>query len=150
MRWRLLMEEYDLTFHYIKGEKNVVADALSRLVASESAMEDDTVNLIEDAFEISNADWRRFYQPLTIAEIGKFQKNDPYVQRLQQESPERLGELFEDIGKKAGADFVITETNVVDKKQRIIVPRALAPRLMAWYRTIPCWYIRELKDCITL
>ena len=31
MRWRLLLEEYGPTIKYIKGERNVVADALSRL-----------------------------------------------------------------------------------------------------------------------
>jgi RNase H-like domain found in reverse transcriptase len=31
MRWRLLLEEYGPELHYIKGENNIVADALSRL-----------------------------------------------------------------------------------------------------------------------
>ena len=31
MRWRLLIEEFGPTIEYIKGPKNVVADALSRL-----------------------------------------------------------------------------------------------------------------------
>ena len=31
MRWRLYIEEYSPDLQYIKGEKNVVADALSRL-----------------------------------------------------------------------------------------------------------------------
>src|SRR5687768_6921045 len=31
MQWRLYIEEYSLDLQYIKGEKNAVADALSRL-----------------------------------------------------------------------------------------------------------------------
>ena len=31
MRWRLFIEEYSPDLQYIKGENNVVADALSRL-----------------------------------------------------------------------------------------------------------------------
>src|SRR5688500_8606044 len=31
MQWRLYIEEYSLDLQYIKGENNVVADALSRL-----------------------------------------------------------------------------------------------------------------------
>jgi hypothetical protein len=29
--WLLLLEEYGVTFEYLSGKKNVVADALSRL-----------------------------------------------------------------------------------------------------------------------
>ena len=31
MRWRLILEEFNPTLTYIKGENNIVADALSRL-----------------------------------------------------------------------------------------------------------------------
>ena len=31
LRWRLIIEEYGPGIEYIKGEKNIVADALSRL-----------------------------------------------------------------------------------------------------------------------
>ena len=31
MRWRLVLEEYGPQLHYIKGENNIIADALSRL-----------------------------------------------------------------------------------------------------------------------
>ena len=39
MRWRLLLEEYGPTFIHIKSEKNIVADALSRLDTEEKQEE---------------------------------------------------------------------------------------------------------------
>ena len=36
MRWRLYIEEYSPELHYIKGEDNDVADALSRLQKEEA------------------------------------------------------------------------------------------------------------------
>ena len=64
MRWRLILEEYGPELKYIKGEHNVVADALSRLqmlplkseskpsyMAENFGLEED--DLPEDAFPLS-------------------------------------------------------------------------------------------------
>ena len=37
LRWRILIEEFNPTFYYLPGPRNVVADALSRLPISEAA-----------------------------------------------------------------------------------------------------------------
>ena len=142
LSWRLALEEYILTFHFIQGEKNIIADQLSRLFISdldspteESMLIHDAFCLEEDAFDMIEASWRKFYQPLTLAEIGRKQKDDADVRELRRLSPDRLGETFEDIGKKTGSDHVLTLLDPVDNKQRIIVPKELRQRLMNWYHT---------------
>jgi hypothetical protein len=40
MRWRLFIEEYSPDLQYIKGENNVVADALSHLPHTSTTYED--------------------------------------------------------------------------------------------------------------
>ena len=39
MRWHLILDEYGIGFHYIKGQHNAVADALSRLDSSDDVPE---------------------------------------------------------------------------------------------------------------
>ena len=44
MSWRLILEQVDPELKYIKGEKNAVADALSRLEMSDN---EDILNIYE-------------------------------------------------------------------------------------------------------
>lgn len=134
MRWRLLIQEYAPTLHYIKGGKNVVADALSRLMFEDTVdNDDDGFAMVAEILDVTP--WRNFSQPITIKEIGKAQKQDRYLRLLRRQAPDRLGEFFEDIGKKSGPDKVVTESDVTDQQQRIVVPADLTQRLMQWYHT---------------
>lgn len=134
-RWRLIIEEFAPTLHYVQGSKNVVADALSRLPFKSDSSDDDLFFMVDEAFDM--ASWRQFIQPLTIREIQREQAKDKYVKQVLQQAPDRLGELFEDIGQKAGPDRVLTETNPVDRKlSRIIVPQSLTRRLIKWYHAM--------------
>ena len=47
MRWRLALEEFVPTLTYIPGVKNVVADALSRLLMDETSIIDDDLFIDE-------------------------------------------------------------------------------------------------------
>ena len=47
MRWRLILEEYGPELRYIKGENNVVADALSRLEIMDQPISKDSASMAE-------------------------------------------------------------------------------------------------------
>jgi transposase InsO family protein len=135
LRWRLAIEEFNITFHYVKGEKNLIADVLSRFPTKENTgIKKNNDHIVDEIFTV--IDWRRFYQPLTMKEIGREQQTDKYIELLQEQAPDRLGQMFEDIGQKAGPDSVLTEKDTVDGHERILVPTSLTGRLMEWYHTI--------------
>jgi len=130
LRWLMEIEDYGPTFHYIKGEKNSIADALSRLPIDPVTPEEG-LNLVQECFDLSPF-WRDFQQPITLKEIGTKQKKDPHVQQLRTQAPDTLGEWFEDIGKKTGPDSVRTERGS-DGKARIVMPAVLRKQLTRWY-----------------
>jgi hypothetical protein len=77
MRWRLLLEEYGPEIKYLKGSKNIVADALSRLnIQNDNNVIDSTDKLIQSnctlfATEISNDIF-----PLQLKSIMREQQKD--------------------------------------------------------------------------
>ena len=72
MRWRLILKEYGPELRYIKGESNLVADALSRLdmIATHPPTEEEVANLFAT---IANGHWVKA-SPLSYAHIANCQK----------------------------------------------------------------------------
>ena len=54
MRWRLIIEEYSPEFIYIKGESNIVADALSRLELTPSKNETENDQISHDMYYLAD------------------------------------------------------------------------------------------------
>jgi hypothetical protein len=132
MRWRLMMEDYAPTIHYVKGEKNVVADTLSRNpINTLTAPEEDTYSMTEECWDM--ASWRRSEQLITMQTIGKEQSKDKFTKQVMKNSPDAIGELFEDIGSKDGPVRVTTIKDPIDNKFRVLVPQTLQRRLLLWY-----------------
>jgi len=55
------------------------------------------------------------------------------LKKLQDENPGRIGELYEDIGRKSGAAKILTLKSPTDDMERILVPESLRTKLILWY-----------------
>jgi hypothetical protein len=81
MRWCLILEEYyGPELRYIKGESNVVADALSRLdmLADHPVREEEIAEMF--AADSDTGTWAKA-SPLAYSNIEDHQKNDPEIQK---------------------------------------------------------------------
>ena len=72
MRWRLMIEEFGPEIKYIKGENNVVADALYRLEMSDNQ---DILN-ISELYGYDDEDLTDKAYPICYHDIAKSQKTD--------------------------------------------------------------------------
>ena len=84
LRWRLYIEEYTRDLKYSHGEKNVVADALSRLLLILNKVEDSQEHYftIMDSYGLSKVikETENFYfHPLSYTLIDQAQQVDPEI-----------------------------------------------------------------------
>ena len=128
MRWRLYIEEYSPDLRYIKGPKNVVADALSRL--------DLNVNKAEDTQEAFSAVMQNFgaeeedlsLHPVSYLKIEEAQKKDPKLMKKLREDKYTIQE-FVGGGKTR---------SLVCHNGKIVVPQKLQHHVTDWYHTVLC------------
>jgi hypothetical protein len=107
LRQRLVLEEFGVDLEYIKGAKNVVADALSRLPTEELFMFDEDVEF-----------------PLNLALIADKQQDAQLAAGLEQRPPK-----YETTQRNGTAVFVHKQTG------SIYVPAALRSSILQWYHT---------------
>ena len=83
MRWRLYIEEYSPQLKYIKGEHNIVADALSRMEIDSTPM-DNSLEAYYSIFEnFGKEDEDAFdNNPLTYANLQKAQNEDSAILKI--------------------------------------------------------------------
>ena len=72
MRWRLILEEFGPELKYIKGENNVIADALSRL---EKSLNQEILN-ISELYGYDDKDMPDSAYPIRYHYIAKAQETD--------------------------------------------------------------------------
>ena len=132
MRWRLLLEEYGPELHYIKGENNIVADALSRL----GMVKEPTTESLPpgEAAELFAGDEREFDfptdYPLSYAEIQAKQATDAYIQKRLREANTPY--------KETTFPFGDTEFRLITKEDKIVIPKSLQVKAVKYYHQTLC------------
>ena len=104
MRWCLIIEEYGPELIYVKGENNIVADALSRLPTIQNISTDAEAQTMEmhemaELFGQDDLDLPESAFPLTYKLITKYQKEDKELLKLLQDNDQFYIKTFHGGGK---------------------------------------------------
>ena len=119
MRWRLLLEEFGPEIVYIKGPKNVVADALSRL-----PKQGDIVDDVEAILPFASKDEGIF--PIQLQLIQNSQSKDRSLRKRLKDNPNHYKRQE------------IENVQVITYKDRIFIPKELRNRTLNWYHHYLC------------
>ena len=123
IRWRLLIEEFGPTFVHIKGERNVIADALSRLDADFSETlptkptNESMANVFVTTKEIKETDF-----PLSPIQIAKYQGLD---KTLRHKCISKTKDNF--------STTKLEGVEVITYQGKIYIPVQLQQCVVAWY-----------------
>ena len=131
LRQRLLIDEFGAEIIYIKGESNVVADALSRLeTGAVIPMQVQNEHKIPEA--ILN---RRVYKnlcddfPMRFDELATAQLQDEGIRSLVNNEPEKIDKQY-----FGGIElFVVRGQGPQSKEWKIAVPKAKIQAILDWY-----------------
>jgi RNase H-like domain found in reverse transcriptase/Reverse transcriptase (RNA-dependent DNA polymerase)/Integrase zinc binding domain len=131
MRWRLILEEFGPELLYIKGERNIVADALSRLGidASTDFVDATSVEAQADLFGHSLMDLSPEIMPLKFKQLQAAQQQDSTLLLSSSDSPTFHIKSFCGGGKCR---------QLICYKDKIVVPESLQKRVVDWYHEILC------------
>ena len=126
VRWRMLLEEFGPEVKHIQGEKNVVADALSRLDLTKQQYDEivdtKTPSQLSYANQTDISEILEELFPMSPQEIKCHQQKDEKLQKDLEEKHDYF------IKKVEGQDLIMY-------RDRIYVPATLKKRVMDWYHT---------------
>jgi hypothetical protein len=127
MRWRLFIEEYSPDLCCIKGELNIVADALSRLGILNAPLDKAhfTEELRSACYALNEEEMPEDAFPLSYELIGKSQSKDKAI----------LAELKKTKSCYAIKPFEVggKTRNLICYGEKIVVPKKLQSRTVQWY-----------------
>ena len=126
IRWRLIVEEFGPQFKHIQGQKNIVADALSRLaMEAMEAKESDEAPTEEPSQELSYMNPREAISeefPMQPELIKKYQNKD---RELQKKAMKTKGTKF--------SSQKVENVELIHYDGKIYIPKPLRQRIISWY-----------------
>jgi transposase InsO family protein len=128
MRWRLIIEEFGPELRYIKGSRNVVADALSRLDMmsyDQFQQEYSAVNLAE-SFANDAEDFPADY-PLSYAQLEYEQNKDNSLLDQYANNDKLERKVFTHSSK---------EYNLIVRNGKIVIPATLQDKTVEYYHQL--------------
>ena len=132
MRWRLIIEEFSPELIYLKGERNIVADALSRLALQNSDVPSTKMHdlhYLAEHFALEDDDLPDNAFPVHYKLIAQHQnkQKDLFI-KLKNQDDYHL-KSFCGGGKKR---------TLICRKEKIVIPTTLQRRVVTWYHDILC------------
>ena len=125
MRWRLILEEFGPELKYIKGENNVVSDALPCLEISDNQ---DIFN-ISELYGYDDADLPDSPYPIRYHDISKAQKTDAKLKQKLVSHNDYTLDTFR------GGD---QNHRLICQNSKICLPAALQKKTVEWYHEMLC------------
>ncbi|MGH7974544.1 MAG: RNase H-like domain-containing protein, partial [bacterium] len=119
-RWLQLIDEYGVQLQYIQGEKNIVADALSRLPSEDYFHVEPISTEMSKLFALEEALNPAIF-PMHMGLIAEQQAKDDVLQDLRRRNPQ---------------DYHLQNVerhNVVWYQNKIYIPETLRQRTLHWY-----------------
>ncbi len=131
LRWRLIIEEYGPELIHIKGDKNIVADALSRLnIDPIYAPSTPDINYDAEFYGLDDEDLSPNVFPVHYKLIAKHQySNKVLVQNLKKGLNDLILKPFRSGGKTR---------QLICRHEKIVIPETLRCRIVEWYHNILC------------
>ena len=125
MRWRLILEEFGPELKYIKGENNIVSDALSWLEISDNQ---ETLK-ISELYGYDYEDLPNIAYSIRYHDISKTQKTDAKLQQKIVSHKDYTLDTFR------GGD---QNHRLICRNKKICLSTALQKKTVDWYHEMLC------------
>lgn len=137
MRWRLILEEFGPDIRHIKGEENIVADAMSRLPTANKDQKEhctEVQDLKNELFATNAAN------NILDEDDERFPLELPLVQREQNKELKRNPKLQTALKDKQSGFTrkLLDNVDLIFYEERIYVPKRLRNRTINWYHHFLC------------